>query len=740
MKRLIIVFAFLHSFVYSQLCPFLGPDQFLPCGVNSTTLTADLSQCGVGNNPNQTTNYTVQNIPYVTQTNTGTQLFMSDDSQQGPFNIGFNFCFYGQTYNQFWVGSNGWISFSPGQPTTFTSTPIPNTGFNIPKNCIMGPWQDWHPGVGGQIRYQVQGTAPCRKLIVSWIGVPMFSCTNLQGTFHIVIYESSNVIENYIQSKPNCVAWAGGTAVQGLHNLAGTAAVTVAGRNSTQWTVNNDAVRYNPSGPPVVPTITWYQVGNPTPIGTGPSINVTPPTAGANYTCQLTYPSCNAGWATCNGTASAIPDTVFVQPGPPSLPIPSVVTVDPACYNDCDGSVIITPNGGTGTINISWGTLGNSFNVPNLCAGIYPYNMIDDAGCTYSSAITINNPPQITINSIVGSDTVCFNSQFNPYNVLSTFTNLTYNWVTTNGSITQGQGTENLNLNVNGVTGGLYSNMLEVIGVDVNGCESLPESFEIFVLDLQPTIDTVLPMCEYNDCVPLIGSPIGGTFFGPNVNGNQFCPDSTVTGNNPINYSYTQSNCTFEVNTSIIVYPRPIIDNIINNLGTTGYQYSEICEGESLTNTYNTIGTGGLNTWYVFGDTIQSQNINLTWEQEGSYTFSVITTENGCVSYPETYDVGIQFCPQELIFIPNTFTPDGDELNQVWQPIFTQGYDPYDFEITIFNRWGEIVWVSKNASVGWDGTFNGKMCQDGVYIWIVEYGVVENDKRVVKRGHLTLLR
>jgi hypothetical protein len=61
MKRLIIVFAFLHSFVYSQLCPFLGPDQFLPCGVNSTTLTADLSQCSGGNNPNQTTNYTVHN-------------------------------------------------------------------------------------------------------------------------------------------------------------------------------------------------------------------------------------------------------------------------------------------------------------------------------------------------------------------------------------------------------------------------------------------------------------------------------------------------------------------------------------------------------------------------------------------------------------------------------------------------------------------------------------------------------
>ena len=159
MKSLLILFTFITSFVYSQFCPSLGPDQILPCGVGSTTLTADLSQCGPGGtNPNQTTNYNCVNIPYLNQTNTGTQLFMGDDTQQGPFNIGFTFCYFGQTYTQFWVGSNGWVSFSAGQPTTFTSAAIPNAGFNIPKNCIMGPWQDWHPGVGGQMDY-IRGAA-----------------------------------------------------------------------------------------------------------------------------------------------------------------------------------------------------------------------------------------------------------------------------------------------------------------------------------------------------------------------------------------------------------------------------------------------------------------------------------------------------------------------------------------------------------------------------------------------------
>jgi hypothetical protein len=104
----VLLFTLLTNFIYSQYCPFLGPDQYLPCGTNSTTLTADLSQCVAGNNPNQTTNYSVANIPYVPQTNNGSLVQLSDDSQSGVFNIGFTFCFYGQTYTQFRIGSNGW--------------------------------------------------------------------------------------------------------------------------------------------------------------------------------------------------------------------------------------------------------------------------------------------------------------------------------------------------------------------------------------------------------------------------------------------------------------------------------------------------------------------------------------------------------------------------------------------------------------------------------------------------------
>jgi len=96
---------------------------------------------------------------------------------------------------------------------------------------------------------------------------------------------------------------------------------------------------------------------------------------------------------------------------------------------------------------------------------------------------------------------------------------------------------------------------------------------------------------------------------------------------------------------------------------------------------------------------------------------------------------------EEIIYyVPNTFTPDGDEFNNTFQPIFTAGYDPYNFHMTIFNRWGQIVFETFDDKQGWDGTFNGKLVQDGTYAWKIEFKQYKNDKRVVVSGNVTIIR
>ena len=735
--RFLLIFLF-PLFAYSQFCPALGPDQILPCGVGSTTLTADLSQCGVGGpTPNQTTNYSVAPIPYVNQTNTGNQLFMTDDSQQGPFNIGFTFCFFGQTYTQFWVGSNGWISFSPAQPVTFTTQTIPTGNINVPKNCIMGPWQDWHPGIGGQIRYQTTGVAPCRKLIVSWTNMPMFSCTNNFGTFHIVINESTNYIDSYIQNKPACLQWQGGTATQGIHNALGTIGIAVPGRNSSVWTAVNDAYRWTPTGPVVLPTLTWYQVGNPNPIGTGPTITVTPPAAGANYTCQFVYPTCNAGWNSCNaGQGGNLgPDTVFVLPGPPTLPQPTIFNINPTCNNYCDGMIFVTPNGGNGVQTISWNGPQQGFNPINLCEGNYSFTITDALGCTVTSNVSLVDPPQLTINPITGQDTICINSVVNLYDVSSITPNLNYVWTTNSGTISTGQGSTQINIDATGVPSGFYNNMISVYGVDGNGCTSQPQNYNINVYSETPIITPVGPFCSYDEFLTLQATPINGVFSGNGVIGDDFYPSNAV-GTSTITYIYTQSGCVFGTTTDITVYPQPTLDSI-----TPYNPFYEICEGDSVNTLFNAIADlPGYNVWSLLGVDYQTDILNTTWDNEGVFTISVVHYSNGCVSNQQETVVVVQNCPEELIYIPNTFTPDGNELNQVFLPVFTSGFDQYDYELLIFNRWGNLIFESNDHKMGWDGTFNNAYAQNGTYSWIIRYGNVETDKKTEIRGFVTILK
>lgn len=811
MKRLLIfVVALTYVFAYGQYCPALGPDQLLPCGVNSTTLTADLSQCGPGGgNPNQTTNYGVTSIPYAPQANAGALVQLGDDAISQPLNIGFTFCFFGNTYTQFWIGSNGWIGFSGGQPATFASVAIPSGGLNVPKNCIMSPWQDWHPGIGGQIRYQTTGVAPCRKLTVSWIGVPMYSCTNLQGTFHIVIYESTNVIENHIQSKPSCPQWAFGTAVQGIHNLPGTIGITVPGRNSTQWTTQNNSHRWTPSGPPVPAVLTWYQVGNPLAIGTGPTITVTPPAGGANYTCRFVYPVCNAGWSTCNVAAGGLgPDTVLVVPGPPVLPTPTLILADPHCAGGCDGEIDVVPNGGTGTTTIAWATLGNNLSQTGLCAGSYPFALVDAAGCTYAGIAVLNDPPPLTpplvtntapvcqaycdgtasstptsgvgpwtwvwsngqttqiasglcagtytvtvldfwgctaadnttlidppattVSPITASDTVCFGSQQDLYLVVNQPGYL-YTWSAV-GIITAGQGSNTIIVDWSNEPPGYSPGAVQVTAYNPSGCASVPSVFDITIYNLVPVITVMGPFCSDEPCVDLAATPAGGTFTIGGVPVTQFCPQAPDS----ILYTYTQSGCSFDDTTAFVVNQQPLI------LGISPINaFMELCDGDTTSMTWAITSTLPGPVEWTFASAETVGGLSQTFGIGGFGTFVItatLTTAEGCVSPTVSTTITVQECPNTLIYIPNSFTPDGNQHNHTWAPVFTSGFDPAEFRLTVFNRWGDIVWESLSHLGEWDGTYANHGCQDGTYTYRVWFGDPKTDAKYNLYGHFTLIR
>lgn len=141
------------------------------------------------------------------------------------------------------------------------------------------------------------------------------------------------------------------------------------------------------------------------------------------------------------------------------------------------------------------------------------------------------------------------------------------------------------------------------------------------------------------------------------------------------------------------------------------------------------------------GSTSSQVNPSFTYSNEpGSYSIQLIAiSPNDC---RDTTARIITIEEELLYFVPNTFTPDGDEFNQTFLPIFVSGLDIYNYSFTVFNRWGEIVFVSKDVLFGWPGTYGvgGEIVQDGVYTWKLEFKTNMKDDRREVTGVVHLIR
>jgi hypothetical protein len=63
-----------------------------------------------------------------------------------------------------------------------------------------------------------------------------------------------------------------------------------------------------------------------------------------------------------------------------------------------------------------------------------------------------------------------------------------------------------------------------------------------------------------------------------------------------------------------------------------------------------------------------------------------------------------------------------------------------DFHLVVLNRWGNLIWESWDDAARWDGTYDGRKVTDGVYTWIIDFGILDTDERRLIHGHVTILR
>ena len=200
----------------------------------------------------------------------------------------------------------------------------------------------------------------------------------------------------------------------------------------------------------------------------------------------------------------------------------------------------------------------------------------------------------------------------------------------------------------------------------------------------------------------------------------------TVTANN-------LCSATFSALDLICVDPNPVAD----------FTFSpKPAYSDDPTVTFTNNSTLNQSNHWSFGDDLTSNLENpkhvYPLGEVANYLAELIVISNaGCV---DTVRNIVQINGQTVFYVPNAFTPNGDEFNTIFNPVMTTGFDPTDYTFKIFNRWGELVFETHDHTIGWDGTYQGSLVQDGTYIWILDFKHISEDNRFFRKGTVALIR
>ncbi|RYD82340.1 MAG: gliding motility-associated C-terminal domain-containing protein [Sphingobacteriales bacterium] len=177
--------------------------------------------------------------------------------------------------------------------------------------------------------------------------------------------------------------------------------------------------------------------------------------------------------------------------------------------------------------------------------------------------------------------------------------------------------------------------------------------------------------------------------------------------------------------------------------GCTAYDTAEITFQQPLTTYYLPTDTFLCENRDLVID-LQYLDANVLW-QDGStaekYSISkpgtyMLSLKNACGSLQHSINVTEKYCNCN-VFIPNTFTPNADAVNDLFKPVTDCFFSSYNF--TVYNRWGIQIFSTDNIENSWDGNYKGKSCTSGVYYFTL-YAVADNGQTFKQRKYFTLLK
>lgn len=432
------------------------------------------------------------------------------------------------------------------------------------------------------------------------------------------------------------------------------------------------------------------------------------------------------------------------------FPEPIASIVMPTGY-ECEGLTVDFGNNSSGTTAYHWdfgvnGTLSDTSNLlsPTFTfptGGTYDVTLIGSSSniCSDTTFETITVNELLTI-AFTSNDSLCVTDNsfdFDGQMTGPSFTTYLWNFGP-NASIAS-----STNLDVNGVVFNTHGNFPITLTASFDNCvETYTDNIFIF---REPTIDFKIepgPRCapaivQFTD-LSLADSPIiyswdfgdGGTSNLENPSHLYLNPGSFSVGLN-IMTTYGCVDTLYLMKQDLVtIHPSPVSAFTIDPVK------ADICHADV---TFTDGSSDAVSIYYWFDDSTFSANqANLVYNYQSSgwhRPMQIATNQFGCkdTSFQELY------IEPFVIYIPNTFTPDGNEFNNIFNASFA--LDVYEWEMKIYNRWGELLFTSTNPEIGWDGTYLGKLVQDGTYAYILTYVSCENpDISRQITGHVNMLK
>lgn len=424
---------------------------------------------------------------------------------------------------------------------------------------------------------------------------------------------------------------------------------------------------------------------------------------------------------------SVLTSITIAQTAAPTIAL--LAKTNAQCYNDSNGSITIGATGGNAPYSYLWNNGQTNSSASGLPAGTYTIELTDAASCIVTTTITITEPPKLQANINTTGSSVCYGQATTLTAIAGGGTpGYSYSW--SNGNTTS---------ICNVVTTTISSVTLTIS--DANGCTA--DTVKQLNINPLPTInfgaDTLQgcePLCvTFNNTTPNIQSLTWS--FGDNTTSSLSNPRHcysqfgnynitlVVTDNNGCSNSLTKVNY-------ITVHPSPVA------------AFSTSSNSVAINDAVSFFNHSTQSTYWQwnFGDAANAQstiqNPSYIYPDSGTYRVQLIAkNEFGC---SDTASENIQVKPEFTIYTPNTFTPNNDGKNDVFIPLGT-GITVNNFELFIFDRWGDEIFRSTNLSYGWDGKANNGqfMAQQDTYVWKINLVDINGIKhRFV--GHINLIR